>query len=645
MLLARHCEFISSRKNATSEPLNQVASTDQSELNESVPAEPAKMFSPSTGNGAPIPLPQSPEPEDQPEPVQEQKTDNAKKAKGKEVDWLPVEDLVASYDRVIIQTRPPESATLKGSEETKSSDGNKSKSDEPENDAFKRRTTGMGGSGGSAMVGPTFGEISGKTEMMTGINGGMGMAGPTREGRGLRFIAVRGIFDLATQHDKLQRALGDSFSMQNMQTGNIFDFLDFELERRTIVRGQNPAEIVWHKVDIESTIEILNESADYDPEIVNTNITNNVMTNPLPSRIAGFWGKEVTHPRMEKFTLTPEQIEQEVALNQHFVDQYKKTHAHEKVFKEKQKGFSRLQLDIRSIRSNILNQGVPEDADAVFRNMAQSMQVIDPSKPMDKKKLIQRLKDSANAAGRLLCSVTLDFDLNPGGTYVYRVRLVVSNPNFGRPIEALELPSVAEGDTRTTPWSNETVAVTVKQDVQYYLSAVQPPRGRNGVTATFYIYQWYPKTGTTIHSMLKTAVGEEIGGEYSVELYDVAKEEYDNKARVEINTQNYLVDAIPAPKIRLDEHPDLYLSARTRGVLPIDPEAIIVDNVGNLKLSLPPAASASYQTTKRNFDRERKALKWVKTATEARYAGPAGIPTESSGKKSKRKKSPIRVGH
>ncbi len=200
-----------------------------------------------------------------------------------------------------------------------------------------------------------------------------------------------------------------------------------------------------------------------------------------------------------------------------------------------------------------------------------------------------------------------------------------------------------------------------------FLKSVRPPRGSSGTTANFEVYQWYPKTGTTIHSVLKTSVGEEIGGEQVTELYDVAKEKYDDKATVEFDTQNYLVDAIPVPTIRLDEHPDLNLSKKTRGVLPIDAEAIIVDNFGNLKKSLPPAASANYETTKRNFDRERKALEWVKTATEARTAGPAdgfgpaGEPgfvgmvpgafgpeaemlgPPKKGKKNRRKKNPIRV--
>ncbi len=340
----------------------------------------------------------------------------SKKERAKEVEFLPIENLIADYGRVIMQKRPPGmglEGEMGGPDSETGEPGDTKSNKDDENTEFKRRTgiagAGMGGPGGAAIAGMTFGSMPAEMAMAGGPTNpamdaefippggafpgaemagmpGMEMQGPVREGRGLRFIAVRGVFDLEAQQDKLERALGESFSMQNMQSGNVFDFLDFELERKTIVHGQDPATGKWEKVDISTTIDILNESADFDPEIVNTNITNNVMTVPLPSRIAGFWGKKVTHPRVENFTLTPEQIEQEVELNQHFLDQYKKTHANEKIFKEKQKGFSRLQINMRGIRNDIMTMGMPEEADAVFGGMAQSIQAIDPNEPLDKKK-------------------------------------------------------------------------------------------------------------------------------------------------------------------------------------------------------------------------------------------------------------------
>ncbi|QDT92516.1 hypothetical protein [Gimesia algae] len=638
-------------QNATSEPLNQVASSDQSELNESVPEEPAKL------------LPQSPKSEDQPEPVQKQKADvkpkntlqsltapksemkpksavpespklrvaplNAKKTKAKEMEWLPVEDLIASFDRMTMHTGPVRES-LKGRKKTNSAEGNKAKPGEPGYDPNKQRATGiadgMGGSGVSAMAGLTFGELPDESELMTGTEGGIGMTGPVREGRGVRFAAVRGVFDLSTQQDKLERSLGNAFYFKNMQTGNILEFLDFQLQRKKAIPGGDPWGGEWKDVDIETSIKILKECADFDPEVVNSGITDRVLTMPLPSRIAGSWYKVATHPRVEYFTLSEEEIEQELEFNRRILDQYKNTHLNERVFKEKQKGFSTVQLDMRGMRSELMYGGRgASEMESVMQGMTDSK--------------LQKLKANMTVAGRLLLFRYFDFDIIPGETYKYRVRLIVRNPNYQRPLDEVVLPAVAEGETRRTPWSNETAAVTAEEDVHFYLLNVDPPYGIAGTTASFEIYQWYPTTGTTIHSVLKTSIGEEIGGEQVVELYDVAKEEYDEEARVEFDTQNYLVDAIFAPTIRSEEHPDLKLRRRRRHQ-PIAPEAVIVDNFGNLKRSLPPAFSSSYADVKMKFRHERDSLTWVKKAAEARTTAPA----ESRSKKNKRKKNPIRVG-
>ena len=613
-----------------------------------------------------------------------------KKEKAKEVDWLPVEELVATYGRFIMAKRPAEAGTEEEGESSKTPDSDSDEPDDDDNNEFKKRTGGTGGAGSGAL-GLTFGGIDAGAEAMAameldtglanpddfgagGLDGMMaeGMAaGPTREGRGLRFIAVRGVFDLATQQDKLQRALGDAFSMQNMQSGKILDFLDFELERKKQSMDPNdPWSGAWEKVDIQISIDILKESADFDPPVVNTNITDRVFTMPLPSRIAGFWYKIATHPRVENFTLSQEEIEQELEMNQLFLNQYKKTHAGERVFKEKQKGFSELQLGMRQIRSEVMFSEQPEASDSVFRGVANMMSEQTPGEPMDQGKFIQKLKANATAVGRLLLFRYFDFDLKPGETYKYRVRLVARNPNYQRPIEEVVLPSVAEGELRTTPWSNETAAVSVKQDTYLFLSNVRPPRGVTGTTATFEVFQWYPETGTTIHNpAIKTGVGEVIGGKTPTELYDVTNEKYMASEEVNFDTQNFLVDAIAAPALRPEDHPDLDLPAyrRSQPAL-ILPEAIVVNNLGILQESLhskTPEASESYKLSQKRLARERDSLKWVKEATEAREAAPTegidgagfeGIGSallmgegaemlgpKKKGKKSKRKKNPIKI--
>ena len=61
-----------------------------------------------------------------------------------------------------------------------------------------------------------------------------------------------------------------------------------------------------------------------------------------------------------------------------------------------------------------------------------------------------------------------DFEVEPGECYRYRVQLVVSNPSFDEAF--VDSPSVAEGETRTTPWSEPSTPAVVEKDIDFALA-------------------------------------------------------------------------------------------------------------------------------------------------------------------------------
>src|SRR5690606_13643890 len=96
---------------------------------------------------------------------------------------------------------------------------------------------------------------------------------------------------------------------------------------------------------------------------------------------------------------------------------------------------------------------------------------------------IQELR--VTATGQLLLSRYFDFNVDPGKTYRYRVRLKVQNPNFGLSPEQIRSPEVAEGEFRFTPWSAATEPVTVPPDTEYFVRQIGA--GRPGQpAATFH---------------------------------------------------------------------------------------------------------------------------------------------------------------
>src|SRR5690606_7932519 len=110
---------------------------------------------------------------------------------------------------------------------------------------------------------------------------GMGMAGPTMEGRGLRYVAVRGIVPLREQIRKYMKAIHlRSFS----QAASLYEIIDFELERKKMQPGDDPWGGDWQLVDIDIAKDILNDALSFDPDVVQGSITDSAITMPLPGR-------------------------------------------------------------------------------------------------------------------------------------------------------------------------------------------------------------------------------------------------------------------------------------------------------------------------------------------------------------------------
>lgn len=94
-----------------------------------------------------------------------------------------------------------------------------------------------------------------------------------------------------------------------------------------------------------------------------------------------------------------------------------------------------------------------------------------------------------------------DFNVAPGGTYQYRVRLRLTNPNFQLEQRYLKDPRVAAKEFLDTPWS-EPVAITVPRDVRIFASAILPPKVNSEIAT----------------KLLITTLDEDSGLEYSTEV-------------------------------------------------------------------------------------------------------------------------------
>ena len=105
----------------------------------------------------------------------------------------------------------------------------------------------------------------------------------------------------------------------------------------------------------------------------------------------------------------------------------------------------------------------------------------------------------------------LDLKVEPGKTYRYRVKLIVTNPFHERRVEEVDDPSIIEGLVRETEPSEPTTPVTVQDNAQFYVKRVDWRPGRPSMPyAEMDIFQWFAETGTVVNKALQIFVGRTI---------------------------------------------------------------------------------------------------------------------------------------
>ncbi|HWL10966.1 MAG TPA: hypothetical protein VNQ76_21335, partial [Planctomicrobium sp.] len=224
-------------------------------------------------------------------------------------------------------------------------------------DEFRKSRTaaGAGGRGDEGML-----EYSVSMEpTMSGMEG-METGGPTMNlnGQGYHFVSVRGVFPLRDQILKFADAIHRNYH----QTASIFDIIDFELERQVAQPvtqpGQDPWTGPWEPIDLQAAFDILEKAAGFDAEVVNSTITNAVITMPLPTRISGEWRNQATHPQIEKFTLTDAQIALETEMQRKLLQEAALQKKQMDSAVTRRGGFAGNVIDSRQLEADMLGVGM-----------------------------------------------------------------------------------------------------------------------------------------------------------------------------------------------------------------------------------------------------------------------------------------------
>jgi hypothetical protein len=570
----------------------------------------------------------------------------------------PVADLIADPWRIVMDAQPLPPETLLEEEtpdESSTEEMEVASEDEDIPEEFRSREglvpsaglglagtpgIGYGGSyGGAGAYGDTMSDAAGlyggsdygfEYSMDGGYGGsygeGYGPAGTggalapvsNARGRGLRLVAIRGIFPLREQLAEFKKSCNLSTFAQ---VGQLFEIINFELQRKKAVHGPDPWAGDWEDVDIEVAIEVLQDARLFDPEVVEGSVTDSVITMPLPGLVMGVWKSRATHPKLDNFTLSEEEIQQEVEFNRRLAEKWTEQRKNQPEAPVQKGGFAnvagssrQLALDMGFVEYGSYDGGYGgayggegySDASGGGGAYAAAMagaagvgsrtpmqmtkEAEDFLKELEKettkeekdKKLLEYIKERITAQGELLLFRYFDFDVEPGAVYKYRVRVEIKNPNYGRKSsEANGLAHVVEGQTRTSEWSNETQPVRVQDDVDYFMTDLVDARGRSLPEAKLAVFQWDPEIGTTVSANFGVEFGKEIGGPLSTHVLDPAKRQFEIEPYT-FQTGDVLADGFGWLSIPKDQHPDLNLPKFAKTRVPISGQMLVVRGDGSL---------------------------------------------------------------
>lgn len=465
--------------------------------------------------------------------------------------------------------------------------------------------------GGASALSGEHGAAAGMEMMMAaGGDGGTGMAaGATPEGA--RYVAIRGVFPLRQQLESYQRKLNVSAA----DASTMFELLDFVLERQAALAGSDPWAGKWEEVNIQSAVDVLQKCADFDPDPVQTGVTDAVITMSLPSRLLEYWGDDATHPNIRDFQLKPEEMERELKLQQKLVEEYEKSQLQNQSARPERRGLSGGQRDLRQMGNDMMNSSYGNE----FMRDVNSFMAESGGPRMAPPDIRQRL----TANGRLLLFRYFDFDVAPGMAYRYRVKLKIRNPNFERPVEEVADPALVQGPERETEWSNITNPAVVPTSVNYFLKDVErdpvrDDKSRSKPVANITMFEWSSDLGTMLSDSLKIlSVGQFISEKKPKSIViNVGIPSYEEK-EVAFLTEDVLVDAVGDFDVAPELHPDLGLrpeKGRKDVRVGLVPEALVMTGLGEMKQLDPVSEKAKETALKQRVDAERKSFEKFKDA-------------------------------
>ena len=421
-----------------------------------------------------------------------------------------------------------------------------------------------------------------------GATYGEDMMSTTKRIRSEAAISARWVFDLQEQRRAIRKAL--SLGGNDAAAHAMILFVDYKLERRKEIAPGEWDE--WEEQNQEDISAILRDSFGLDQDLVSPSVTRNTITMPLPRRAVGEWSTdEVSHPAIVDFVLDEKEREAINLLNQKVNElDRKRKEKEERNASTQLGGFSNFVSSATDVQQEDVysSYGMPGGSGMMgmtsgggeygsgdygsgsYGNAYQEFTGNGSDSDFTERELERIDETKITADDRLLLVRIMDFTIERGFNYQYRVRLVMRNPNWGIPLDELSDPALAIEKDLVSEWSEPTQPVMVQESHRTYLTGVDGNRGAPE-TVNVTVFTDKTDTGTPVMGSLRgVKMGLPVAGTQNMEVVDVTVERI-HERDVTLETNEILLSAHRFEPLSATDHPELRnIIQRSRGRLAAD---------------------------------------------------------------------------
>lgn len=473
-----------------------------------------------------------------------------------------------------------------------------------------------------------MGDYMGGSDLYGDYGGSSMMAEKTRI-RVAAGVSVRLTVNVQEQRAVLRKALHLGAALEEAQS--LILYTDLLVERRQMHADGNGWQ-EWEPLSSDDLGEVLKESFGIDRDVVNPGVTRNTITMPLPRRAAGVWTAALaSHPDLENFVLSDEEKALIDKWNKMLLERIEEEQANAPIIAET-KGFSSFvqsatdmgNIDMYGGGSNGYGGGSEGYEDEMITQYESGMQEGGGKLSAKDREILDATR--ATAENRLLLVRFMDFTVERGYTYQYRVRVEMKNPNYNKPLDALEDPALGAEPTLKSAWSEATPAAFVPEGHRMYVSDVDARSGRPE-SAKLTVFTDSTDTGMPMLGKVTVSAGMPIAGKVKQEVVDLTVKAVEER-EVAVTTSAILASAEEMLRLSSSDHPELksIIDQLERGKSLIPSQISVVDSDGAIRLRVigDLRKQEEMDEAEAKFILDRYSEAWKKTSAGGEFFGPDG---------------------